>query len=243
MNDPDMLSRIEQQRHHDGIDPHVRGRWLSDLVLGAQDGLVNTLGIVLGIAAASADVRVTLAAGVAAAIAEAISMGAVAYTSSVARGDLFRAERAREYRHVATAPDIERDEIRALYAGKGFTGPLLDRVVETICSNPDVWVAVMMSEEHALAPIDRPACLRSALVVGSASLAGALVPVLPFIVLARGPAIGLSIALGAVGLGALGAFKARVTASSVPRSAAALAAIGTTSAVAGYAVGALLGVG
>lgn len=220
----------------------MRGRWLSDLVLGAQDGLVNTLGIVLGVAAASTSARITLAAGLAAGVAEAISMGAVGYTSSVARGDLFRAERAREYRHVEVTPSIEREEIRTLYAKKGFREPLLGRVVDTICADKDVWVAVMMAEEHVLSDVDRRASLRSAAVVGVASLAGAIVPVLPFAFLSRSGALGASLVSSTVGLFALGAFKARVTATATTRAGLVLALIGLVSALAGYAVGALLGV-
>ena len=119
------LSTEEQRNHHDKRDPHVRSRWLSDVVLGAQDGLVNTLGVVLGVAAASADARVVFAAGMAAGLAESFSMAAVGYTSSVARGDLFRSEREREYRHVEATPGLEREEVRAIYVRKGFHGELL----------------------------------------------------------------------------------------------------------------------
>ena len=233
---------LEQRRYHDDIDPHVRGRWLSDLVLGAQDGLVNTLGVVLGVAAASQSARITLAAGLAAGFAEALSMAAVAYTTSVARGELFHSEAARERRHIALSPDVEREEIRSLYVSKGFSGPLLDRVVETICANPDVWVAVMMSEEHRLIAVDGRTSLRSAVVVGSASLVGALVPVFPFAFLDRAAAIGLALVIGAAALFALGAFKAKVTTSSKMRGGGELVLIGLSSAVAGYVVGAAFGV-
>ncbi len=232
-----MTTPFEQRRYHEEVDPHVHGRWLSDVVLGAQDGLVNTLGVVLGVAAASSDPRVTFATGMAAGLAEAISMAAVGYTSSLSRGELFASERARERRHLASSPDIERAEVRALYAGKGFSGPLLDRVVDTICADPEVWVAVMMSEEHGLAPVDRRASLRSAGVIGTASLVGAVVPVLPFAMFARDRAILAAVLLGAVGLFALGAFKARVTAGRKARSGIVLALIGCASAAAGYVVG------
>ncbi len=101
-----MTTPFEQRRYHEEVDPHVHGRWLSDVVLGAQDGLVNTLGVVLGVAAASSDPRVTFATGMAAGLAEAISMAAVGYTSSLSRGELFASERARERRHLASSPDI-----------------------------------------------------------------------------------------------------------------------------------------
>jgi predicted membrane protein (TIGR00267 family) len=234
------LTSEEQRRYHDERDPHVRGRWLSDVVLGAQDGLVNTLGVVLGVAAASADARIVFAAGMAAGIAEALSMGAVGYTSSVARGDLFRSEREREYRHVETMPVVEREEIRAIYMRKGFQGELLERVVETICANKDVWVAVMMAEEHELTPIDRRSSLRSAGIIGISALAGSVVPVLPFGLLSIGRSVVAALVLGAVLLFALGAYKASVTTGQRVRSGAELAVIGMASAVAGYVIGYLL---
>lgn len=66
--------------------------------------------------------------------------------------DIYASERAREYRHVQRIPELERQEIRDLYARKGFTGELLDWIVETITANPDIWVAVMLAEEQQLTP-------------------------------------------------------------------------------------------
>jgi VIT1/CCC1 family predicted Fe2+/Mn2+ transporter len=235
-----MTSLVDQRDHHERIDPHVRGRWLSDLVLGAQDGIVNTVGVVLGVAAAAADPRIVLASGVAAAVAESLSMAAVAYTSSRTRGELFRAERAREYRHIARTPDVERAEIRRLYERKGFRGAVLDAVVDTICANKDVWVAVMMAEEHALEDVDRRAAARGGLVVGASSLAGAILPVLPFAWLARAPAAGVSLAISVALLFALGAYKARMTVGRPARSGATLAAIGLVAAILGYVVAAAI---
>jgi VIT1/CCC1 family predicted Fe2+/Mn2+ transporter len=237
------LTPEEQRRHHAERDPHVRSRWLSDVVLGAQDGLVNTLGVVLGVAAASADARVVFAAGMAAGIAESLSMAAVGYTSSAARGDLFRSEREREYRHVELTPEIEREEIRELYAKKGFHGDLLDRVVDTICADKDVWVAIMMAEEHELLPIDRRASMRSAAVVGVSALAGSVLPVVPFALLGLRASVVAALAFGAALLFGLGAFKASVTAGRRSKSGVELALIGMASAVAGYVIGALLAPG
>jgi VIT1/CCC1 family predicted Fe2+/Mn2+ transporter len=240
---PPALTPEEQRRHHANADPHVRGRWLSDVILGAQDGLVNTLGVVLGVAAASGEPRVVFAAGIAAGIAESLSMAAVGYTSSVARGDLFRSERDREYRHIEVIPEIEREEVRAMYARKGFEGELLERVVDTICANKDVWVALMMSEEHALSPIDRRASIRAAAVIGASALVGSIVPVFPFASASLRSGVALAIAVGALLLFALGAFKASVTTGRRLRSGSELAIIGMASALAGYVVGALLAPG
>jgi len=233
------LSLAEQRRYHAERDPHVRGRWLSDLVLGAQDGIVNTLGVILGVASATSETRVILATGMAAAVAESISMAAVAYTSSVARGDLYRAEREREYRHIERTPDVEREEIRTLFRERGFEGDLLERAVDTICSDRDRWVSVMMAEEHALSEVDRRASLRSALVVGVASIVGSIAPVLPFLALPAGAGLVLALSIGTALLLTLGALEAKLTTGRPARSALSLAAIGVASAFAGYVVGAL----
>src|SRR2546428_9630857 len=81
---------------------HRRGNWLRDVILGGQDGLVNILGIILGVIAGGGSKAVLVAAGFAAAITESISMGAVGYTSSVSQRDYYNAERAPEAGAIAT---------------------------------------------------------------------------------------------------------------------------------------------
>lgn len=237
-----MTIAAEQRRYHDATDPHMRARWLSDVVLGAQDGIVNTLGVLLGVASATSDARIVLATGMAAAVAESISMAAVAYTSSVARGDQYRAEHDRELRHLDAAPDVEREEVRELFMAKGFEGELLDRAVQTVCANRDVWVAMMMSEEHGLVKVEAKDSWQSSAVVGGASLIASTAPVFPFAVVHGLTGIALALGIGVGLLLALGAVKARLTTGSAKRSALTLAAIGIGSAIAAYAVGALFSV-
>jgi VIT1/CCC1 family predicted Fe2+/Mn2+ transporter len=232
------MDAIDPVALHTQIDPHRRGPALAHVILGGQDGLVNVLGVILGVAAATDSVRIVLAAALAAAFAESISMAAVAYTSSVAEGDLYASERAREYRHVRAAPSIEREEVRALYASKGFDGVLLDRIVDTITANEDVWVAVMMAEEHHLVRVDRRTSLRSSLVVGVAAMVGSLLPLLPFLLLGIRMASWAAVALSAGVLFALGAYKAKVTIGHPWKAGIEMAIIGTVSALAGYLVGA-----
>src|SRR5256885_11318920 len=108
---------------------HRRTNSLRDVILGGQDGLVNILGIILGVIAGGGSNTVLLAAGFAAAITESISMGAVGYTSSVSERDYYNAERQRELEEIDTAPEVERSEVRKIYATKGFGGAPLERVV------------------------------------------------------------------------------------------------------------------
>lgn len=226
--------------HHTQTDPHKRASGLSDFILGAQDGLVNVLGVVLGIAAATNDVRVVLVAGLATTFAESISMGAVAFTTTLADADLYQSEREREYRHIIEAPNLEIKEIRDIYESKGFKGELLDRIVETITANQDVWVAVMMAEEHQLAPVDRKSAIKAAWVVGLSAIIGSLVPIAPFMFLPVATSMWMSVLVTALTLFAIGAYKARMTVGKPMRSGLEMAVIGTLSAMAGYLVGVLL---
>jgi VIT1/CCC1 family predicted Fe2+/Mn2+ transporter len=227
----------DELRHHQAGDPHKNSFGLSDVILGGQDGLVNVLGVILGVAAATAETRIVLAAGLAATFAESVSMAAVAYTSKRAEQSFYESERQREYRHILQAPSVERDEIRRIYADRGFTGPLLEHVVDTITSDPDTWVAVMMAEEHRLSPMSPREPVRSAWVVGLAAIIGSIIPLAPFVLLPVGPGMVVSISVAALTLFVVGAYKARVTVGTPGRSGFEMALIGTLSALVGYAVG------
>ncbi|MBI3740276.1 MAG: VIT1/CCC1 transporter family protein, partial [Chloroflexi bacterium] len=219
---------------HSRLDPHHRASKLSDIILGGQDGLVNVLGVILGVAAATNDPRIVMAAGMAATFAESISMGAVAYTSTKADHALYESEKAREHRHVHLVPALEREEIREIYRAKGFTSPLLDQIVETITANKEVWVAVMMAEELKLAPIEKYAARRAAWIVGVAAVIGSLIPLAPFTFLPVGIANIVSIIFAGVTLFAVGAYKARATVGHWGRSGMEMMVIGILSALVGY---------
>lgn len=236
-----MTYKIQKDRHfHQEIDPHKKASSLSDIILGGQDGLVNVLGVILGIAAATNDSRIVIVAGLAATFAESISMGAVAYTSTLADSDFYESEQQREYRHIEEVPHLEKKEIQDIYANKGFKGELLEKITETITANQEVWVAVMMSEEHQLTPVDRSKAFRSAVVVGISAVIGSLIPLVPFIFLPVGASILTAIALTALVLYVFGAYKARITVGRPWRSGLEMALIGTISALVGYVIGALL---
>jgi predicted membrane protein (TIGR00267 family) len=231
---------INEVMHHIQTDPHKGAMGLSDFILGAQDGLVNVLGVALGIAVATNDAHIVLVAGLATTFAESISMGAVAYTTTLADADLYQSEREREYRHVIEAPNLEIKEVHDIYESKGFKGELLERIVSTITANRDVWVAVMMAEEHKLSPVDRKSAFRAALIVGFSAMIGSLIPLFPFMLLSVQVSMWLSVLVTALTLFAIGAYKARVTVGKPVKSGFEMAVIGTVSALAGYLVGFLL---
>ena len=216
---------------------HRQTNWLRDVILGGQDGLVNILGIILGVIAGGGSKTVLLAAGFAAAITESISMGAVGYTSSVSQRDYYRAERAREAAEIDTAPEAERREIREIYATKGFAGDLLERVVDTITANRDSWLATMMDEELHLQPVQTADILRSAVVITIATLIGHLIPLLPFVWLARTPALVLAIVLSALVLFGVGVYSALTLVGDWRTSGLKILVIGLGAAGVGFLIG------
>jgi VIT1/CCC1 family predicted Fe2+/Mn2+ transporter len=218
-----------RERHH-------KTNWLRDVILGGQDGLVNILGIILGVIAAGGSTTVLLVTGVAAAITESISMGAVGYTSSLAERDYYESERRVELEEIAAEPEAERREIREIYAGKGFSGDLLDRVVETITANRERWLETMMAEELHLQPVRTSDAIRTAVVVTIATLIGHVIPLVPFVVLARTPALVTAFVLSGLVLFGVGAYSALTLVGSWRRSGVQMVLIGLGAALVGYVI-------
>ena len=220
-------------------EQHSTNNSVRDVILGGQDGLVNMLGIALGVVAAGGSNHVLVVTGIAAAITESISMGAVAYTSFGSDRDFYLAEKKRERHEISSRPEEEREEIREIYAAKGFGGQLLDDVVSTITSNRETWVSTMMDEELHLRPVEQHSLLRSAVIVTVATLIGHLIPLVPFVVVTRTPAIIAAIALSAVTLFAVGVYSAKTLIGDWRKSGLQMVAIGLGAAALGFLIGRL----
>ena len=219
-------------------EKHAQPGLLSDFILGSQDGLVNVLGVILGVAVASRDITIILAGGLAATFAESISMGAVAYTSTLARRDHYLAEVEREKEEMRTLPDLERQEVRDILERWDFHGAELDEMLEKIVSKPKAWLELMMAHELYLAPVDPTQARRSAVLVGIAAILGSLIPLLPFIVIGRDILLGTAVSLvvSTLALFAIGWWKARTTIGRPGRSGTQMAIIGIASALAGFGI-------
>src|SRR5260370_6212161 len=239
------LARDAQPLHEPDEQKGGIGRQLRDIILGGQDGLVSVLGVVLGVAAASAQVRMSVAAALAATFAESIAMGGVVYTSALAERDYYLAMLAKEQQEVEELPDVETEEVRQIFRDKGLHGDVLDRVVKEITSDKKVWVDVMMRDELHLTPVSGTGAVGRALVTGFATLIGSLIPLIPFLVV---PLFGISVTaatimavpLCAVVLFAVGAYKALTLVGDWRISGLQMTIIGMVSAAAGYGIGRLL---
>jgi predicted membrane protein (TIGR00267 family) len=210
--------------------------WLRDVILGGQDGLVNILGIVLGVIAAGGSNTILLATGFAAAITESISMGAVGYTSTIADRDHYQAVRRRERAEIDAQPDAERDALRTVYAAKGFSGQLLEQVVDTLTANRDRWLSTVLDDVLHLQPVATHDAVRSSVVVTGATLLGHLIPLVPFLVLTRTPAVLVAIGVSALVLFGVGAYSAITLVGDWRRSGLKMLAIGLGAAAIGFAI-------
>lgn len=224
-------------------EPHPRPTLLSDFILGSQDGIANVLGIILGLAAATSDIRIILIAALAALAAESVSMGAVAYTSTLSRRRLYLSERRREIEEMAAVPETERAEVREVLAEWGYTGPALDDLLDRICANPRAMLEFMMSFELKLSPVEENAARNSAFLVGAATVLGHFIPLVPFLYpgVAVLPAAIAAVLLSAGTLLVIGWYEARITLGRWYINGPQLAIIGLGGGLAGFLIGHLLG--
>ena len=217
---------------------------IRDFILGFQDGLVNTLGLVLGVASAVHETKIVLISGLVTTFAESVSMAAVAYTSTKAAKEFYDSQLEKEKKEIEEIPHMEVQEIRDIYAKKGFRGKQLEGIVKKITSDKKLWLETMMAEELKLFPEDYDKPVKSAFVVGISAVVGSLIPVFPFFLLfleVKSSMI-IALALSVIALFAVGGIKAKVTIGSWKKSGLEMAVVGTVAALVGYAVGSLLGV-
>lgn len=152
---------------------------LGDAVLGGIDGCVTTFAVVSGAVGAGLGGRVAIVLGCANLLADGFSMAVGNYQSTTARAERLAEIRRQEELHIDTVPEGEREEVRQIFARKGFEGETLERIVETLCADRERWVETMLSEEHGLQKAP-PRPLRAALVTFGAFLGVGIMPLLPF---------------------------------------------------------------
>ncbi len=224
------------------LSSNNEGSLVRQVILGGQDGLVNVLGLILGVAGATNDPKLIIIAGLAATAAESISMAAVAYTSSKAEKEHYIKELEKERWEIKNVPEVEREEIRLIYMKKGFRGNALDSAVDTICSNEKLWLETMMTEELGLADGNKINPKSEAVIVGFSSVIGSLVPLLPFIFLTGSTAIIGSLVFSISVLFLVGAYKGKLMVGNWIKSGVEMMLVGFGAAIAGYAIGSYLGV-
>ena len=214
--------------------------WLRAAVLGANDGIVSTASLVVGVAAADATRQDVLIAGIAGLVAGALSMAAGEYVSVSSQADTEQADLKRERHELATQPEAEEDELTGIYVRRGLE-PALARTVARQLTASGALAAhardeLGLTEELAARP------LQAALASAATFAVGAGVPVLTILL---APASALSVAVAAVSLVclvALGATAAHVGGAPMSVGAARVTVWGVLAMLATAAVGWLFGI-
>jgi VIT1/CCC1 family predicted Fe2+/Mn2+ transporter len=166
---------------HSHNEKHTNsGEYLKEMVLGGTDGIVTTFAVVAGVEGANLAAGVILVLGIANILADGLSMAIGNYLGSKAEQDFYDNERAREGWEIDNVPEHEKDEIREIYAAKGFEGELLEQVVAKITENKERWLDVMMLEELKMID-ERQNPLLSALTTFVAFLGFGAIPLLAYI--------------------------------------------------------------
>lgn len=188
------MSRLKQNQHLEAHRTHRVG-WLRAAVLGANDGIVSTASLLVGVAAASANHSTLLMTGVAALVAGAMSMAAGEYVSVFSQADTEKADLAREAVELAKDPDAELRELTAIYAARGLTPELAAQVAHQLSKHDALATHARdelgISSAFSAKPVQAAAASAASFAVGAA---------LPLAVAALAPAQGVIVWVGSASL-------------------------------------------
>ena len=210
--------------------------WLRAAVLGANDGLVSTASLLVGVASAGGS---AIVAGVAGAVAGAMSMAAGEYVSVSSQADTERADLARERQELRTQPESELRELAGIYEGRGLTPALAAEVAAQLMSHDAL--GAHARDELGMSDTSQARPVQAALASAASFAAGAALPV---VVAALTPArlvVPLVAATTLVFLAGLGALAARAGAAPVVRATLRVLALGALAMAATALVGRLYG--
>ncbi|CAE6487607.1 VIT1/CCC1 transporter family protein [Candidatus Nitrosotenuis uzonensis] len=223
-------------------------KWhFEDFIYGSFDGSVTTFAIVAGAVGASLSPVIVLILGFANLAADGFSMAVGNYQATKARIEFIQKERKREEWEIDNMADTERQEIRDIYAKKGFANELLDEIVKVITARKKVWIDTMMKEELGLIEDGRrPLDTAISTIVGFVSIG--MIPLIPFVFLYVTEihlSVQNSFLYSTVFTGGafflIGLIKGKIVKKSLIRSGTMTLLIGAIAATAAYVVGTLLG--
>jgi VIT1/CCC1 family predicted Fe2+/Mn2+ transporter len=222
--------------------PHVERHFTSsaivrDIVIGMSDGLTVPFALAAGLTGAVAVSSIIVTAGLAEIAAGAIAMGLGGYLAAKSDAEHYASERKREGREVREIPDEEMEEVAQVFRGYGLTAEQISPVVEALSNRPQDWIDFMMRFELGLEEPQPTRARNSALTIATAYVAGGLVPLTPYMLVASPrEALWFSISVTLVALFIFGYVKGKFTTPRPLRSALQTALIGALAAGAAFLI-------
>ena len=236
-NGQDSTETIRAERgHFSGTSGNLRAT-----VLGVNDGLVSNFSLVMGVAGGTGDTNIVLLAGVAGLLAGAFSMAAGEYVSMRSQRDVYEHQISLEKAEIEMWPEEEEEELALIYQAKGLSKEEAETIAKRVMSDPEVALDTMAREELGLNPSELGSPWGASLSSFAAFVAGALIPILPYIFGATGMAIPLSAVLSAGALLTVGGALAWMTDRSVAWGALRMVIAGGAAATVTFGVGSLIG--
>jgi vacuolar iron transporter family protein len=218
------------------------GGALRAAVFGVNDGLVSNASLIMGVAGAGPEPQVVVLAGVAGLLAGAFAMAAGEYISVRTQRELLEHQIALEQEEIRTMPEEEIEELALIYRAKGLDGPEALALARRIVLDPVLGLETLAREELGLDPQGLASPVAAAVASFAAFAVGALVPLLPYLLM-RGPAaLVAAVAATLAGLLLVGALMSLFTGKSLVWSAVRMALLGSAAAGLTFGIGRLLGV-
>jgi vacuolar iron transporter family protein len=156
------------------------GSWISGAIYGANDGLAAVFGIVTGVSGATGGSSFVLTAGLAGAVASALSMATGAFLAERSEAEVVAANVERERQEIAEHPEEEKEELSLFYQLKGVEPAMADELAERLAQEPDAMLKALATEEFGVS--EHPGNpTQAAIAAGLSTGVGAIIPVIPFI--------------------------------------------------------------
>ena len=234
------MPQTSHTEHH-----FTAGESVRDVVIGMSDGLTVPFALAAGLTGAVSATRIIVTAGLAEIAAGSIAMGLGGYLAARSDADHYASERRREEREVIERAETEREEVADVFRGYGLGDEEIAPVLRAFEARPKTWVDFMMRFELGLeAPQPRRA-LWSALTIAGAYIAGGLIPLWPYMLVAHdtGQALGISVTVTLVALLVFGYVKGRFTGTTPWKGGLQTLMVGGLAAAAAFALAKWLGGG
>lgn len=226
--------------------PHIEthftaSEFVRDVVIGMADGLTVPFALAAGLSGAIAATRIIVVAGLAEIAAGSIAMGLGGYLAAKSDADHYASELRREEREVEEIPEEEAREVLEVFQQYGLTKEESIPIVNSLRERPQQWIDFMMRFELGLEKPDPSRALRSAITIAGAYVAGGLIPLAPYMLMADpGTALTASVVFTLTALAVFGSVKGQYTGMPPAASAVRTALIGGLAAAAAFGIAKLV---
>jgi VIT1/CCC1 family predicted Fe2+/Mn2+ transporter len=227
-----MLGREGEPWHTTGA-----GGYMRSIVYGFNDGLTANFGLVAGVIGASYP-KIVILTGIAGAMADALSMGSSGYLAAKSEAEVHENDIALEREEIRLMPDLEIEELALIYEAKGVPADQARAMAEALMSDPVRALETKVREELKIGTPDVTP-LRDGLITGTATAIGAVIPIVPFLIMSGPYAIWVSLAISMLAHFGVGAARSIFTGRGLWISGRDMFLVGFGVAAAGYFVGKL----